>query len=68
MTIQMRLDPDIHDAAKRAAALEGVSLSEYLRRLLQRNLEEEANGGVGGEGEADGGTGSKNDGESPRIR
>ena len=58
MNIQMRLDPEIHDAAKRAAALEGVSLSEYLRRLLQRNLEEEGDGGVGG------GSAGKNNGGS----
>jgi predicted HicB family RNase H-like nuclease len=43
MNIQMRLNPEIHEAAKRAAALEGVALSEYLRGLLARNLEMEGN-------------------------
>jgi len=58
----MRLNPEIYDAAKRAAALEGVSLSEYLRRLLERNLEAEGNGGM------DDGAGQKGDTDSPRVR
>jgi hypothetical protein len=62
MNIQMRLNPEIHDAAKRAAALEGVSLSEYLRRLLERNLEAESNGRMDEEDE------QKGDGDSPRVR
>jgi hypothetical protein len=62
MNIQMRLNPEIHDAAKRAAALEGVSLSEYLRRLLERNLEAESNGRM------DEGAEQKGDGDSPRVR
>lgn len=39
MHIQTRLDPQILKAAKEAAKLEGISLSEYLRNLVQRNLE-----------------------------
>lgn len=62
MNIQMRLNPEIHDAAKRAAALEGVSLSEYLRRLLERNLEAESNGRM------DRGTEQNGDGDAPRVR
>lgn len=62
MNIQMRLDPEIHDAAKQAAALEGISVSEYLRRLLERNLEQES------AGEDSKSTGEKGDGESSRIR
>lgn len=62
MNIQMRFNPEIHDAAKRAAALEGVSLSEYLRRLLERNLEAEGNSGM------DNGAEQNGDGDSPRVR
>lgn len=62
MNIQMRLNPEIHDAAKRAAALEGVSLSEYLRRLLERNLEAEGNSGM------DNGVEQNGNGDSPRVR
>jgi hypothetical protein len=62
MNIQMRLDPEIHDAAKQAAALEGVSVSEYLRKLLERNLEQE-----GAEEEAKS-TGQRVNGESSGIR
>ena len=39
MHIQTRLDPQILDVAKRATELEGSSLSEYLRKLAERNLE-----------------------------
>lgn len=39
MTIKTRLDPEIHAAAKAAAESEGVSLTEYLRRLVQSDLE-----------------------------
>lgn len=39
MNIQMRLDPEILDAAKKAADAEGVTLSEYLRRLLSEDVE-----------------------------
>jgi len=62
MNIQMRLDPEIHAAAKRAAALEGVSLSEYLRMLLERNLEAEGNGGM------DNGAEQNGNGDLPRVR
>jgi hypothetical protein len=39
MTIKTRLDPEVHAAAKIAAAKEGLSLTEYLRRLVQADLE-----------------------------
>lgn len=59
MHIQTRLDPDILEAAKQAAAREGISLSEYLRKLLEHNLETGngksggSNGQAGGNGETD---------------
>lgn len=40
MNIQTRLEPEVLEAAKKAAALEGTSLSEYLRRVLQADLED----------------------------
>lgn len=39
MTIKTRIDPEVHEAAKIAAAKEGLSLTEYLRRLVQADLE-----------------------------
>jgi predicted DNA binding CopG/RHH family protein len=39
MTIKTRLDPEVHEAAKIAAAKEGLSLTEYLRRLVESDLE-----------------------------
>lgn len=39
MNVKTRLEPEIHAAAKIAAAKEGVSLTEYLRRLVQSDLE-----------------------------
>jgi predicted DNA binding CopG/RHH family protein len=39
MHIQTRLEPEILEAAKQAAALEGTSLSQYLRKLVQQDLE-----------------------------
>jgi hypothetical protein len=39
MNIQTRLDPEILEAAKKAAEAEGVSLSEYLRKLLREDVE-----------------------------
>lgn len=62
MNIQARIDPEIHHAAQRAAALEGVSLSEYIRQLLQRDLEGEASGEGGVE------DGVKGNGGAPSIR
>lgn len=41
MNIRASLDPEILEAAKRAAANEGTSLAEYLRRVLEQNLESE---------------------------
>lgn len=62
MHIQTRLDPQILEAAKRAAELEGSSLSEYLRKLVQQDVESQHEGSEGGEG------GGASDGESDRIR
>jgi len=59
MHIQTRLDPQVLEAAKQAAELEGTSLSEYLRKLVQRDLE------FRNDGKAGGGAG---EGESDRIR
>jgi len=39
MNIQTHLDPDILEAAKMAADAEGVTLSEYLRKLLREDME-----------------------------
>ena len=39
MNVKTRLEPEIHAAAKIAAAKVGVSLTEYLRRLVQTDLE-----------------------------
>jgi antitoxin component of RelBE/YafQ-DinJ toxin-antitoxin module len=39
MNIKTRIDPEVHEAAKAAAAKEGLSLTEYLRRLVQTDLE-----------------------------
>jgi len=39
MNIKTRIDPEVHEAAKIAAAKEGLSLTEYLRRLVQEDLE-----------------------------
>jgi predicted HicB family RNase H-like nuclease len=39
MNIKTRIDPEVHEAAKVAAAKEGLSLTEYLRRLVQADLE-----------------------------
>ena len=39
MTIQMRLDPEILQAARAIAEQRGITLSEYLRDLLRRDLE-----------------------------
>ena len=60
MNIQTRLEPEVLEAAKKAAALEGTSLSEYLRRLLAADLEVRK-----GKNEEREGTG---EGESDRIR
>lgn len=40
MNVKTRLEPEIHAAAKIAAAKEGISLTEYLRRLVQSDLEQ----------------------------
>lgn len=39
MNIQTRLDPEILEAAKKAAEVEGITLAEYLRKLLREDLE-----------------------------
>lgn len=39
MNIKTRIDPEVHEAAKVAAAKEGLSLTEYLRRLVLADLE-----------------------------
>ena len=39
MNIKTRIDPEVHEAAKIAAAKEGITLTEYLRRLVQADLE-----------------------------
>jgi hypothetical protein len=63
MHIQTRLDPDVLEAARQAAAREGISLSEYLRKLLEQNLESGdgksggSNGRVGGNGHGGGSNG-----------
>lgn len=62
MNIQTRLEPEILEAAKKAAKLEGVSLSEYLRKLVQRNLEARKAESKAGQ------RNSTNEGDSDRIR
>jgi predicted DNA binding CopG/RHH family protein len=39
MNIKARIAPEVHEAAKVAAAKEGLNLTEYLRRLVQSDLE-----------------------------
>jgi len=39
MNIKARIDPEVHAAAKIAATKEGLSLTEYLRCLVQADLE-----------------------------
>lgn len=62
MHIQTRLDPEILKAAKKAAKLEGTSLSEYLRALVIRNLEAPGGEFRGGKRQ------SRNEGDSDQIR
>ena len=38
MNIKTRLDPEIYDLAVKAAQAEGMSLSEYLNLILERDL------------------------------
>jgi antitoxin component of RelBE/YafQ-DinJ toxin-antitoxin module len=38
MTIKTRIDPALHEAAKSEAARQGISLTEYLRRLVLSDL------------------------------
>jgi antitoxin component of RelBE/YafQ-DinJ toxin-antitoxin module len=45
MTIKTRLDPALHEAAKQVAARLGISLTEYLRRLVLEDLAAR-NGGI----------------------
>jgi hypothetical protein len=62
MHIQTRLDPEILKAAKKAAKLEGTSLSEYMRKLVQRNLEAQEGNSKASKRQ------SKIEGDSDRIR
>ena len=39
MHIQTRLDPSLFNALREAADQNGVSLSEYLRKLVEQDLE-----------------------------
>lgn len=39
---QITLDPELHQRAKRKAAQHGISLAEYVRRLIAGDLEEAA--------------------------
>jgi len=39
MHIQTRLDPPLFNALREAADQKGVSLSEYLRKLVEQDLE-----------------------------
>jgi len=39
MHIQTRLDPPLFNALREAADQNGVSLSEYLRKLVEQDLE-----------------------------
>ena len=48
MTIKTRLDPTLHEAAKQAAAQLGISLTEYLRRLVLADLEARNGGSLPG--------------------
>jgi hypothetical protein len=50
MNIQAHLDPEILEAAKKAAEAEGISLSEYLRKLLNENVGNDDGGSRNGEG------------------
>ena len=57
MNIKTIIDPEVHEAAKIAAVKEGLSLTEYLRRLVladlkARNLTREGNS-VSNQGDSD---------------
>jgi antitoxin component of RelBE/YafQ-DinJ toxin-antitoxin module len=60
MNIKTRIDPEVHEAAKIAAAREGLTLTEYLRRLVQADLE--------ARNLTRGGNSISNQGNSDRIR
>lgn len=38
MRIQITLEPEQHARAKQAAATSGISMAEYIRRLVERDL------------------------------
>jgi hypothetical protein len=60
MNIRTSLDPEILEAAKRAAANEGTSLAEYLRKVLEQKLEAEQSGS--GQSEVSDGKGEESEG------
>jgi antitoxin component of RelBE/YafQ-DinJ toxin-antitoxin module len=60
MNMKTRIDPEVHEAAKIAAAKEGMTLTEYLRRLVQADLE--------ARNLTRGGNSISNQGNSDRIR
>jgi hypothetical protein len=66
MNIKTRIDPEVHEAAKIAAAKEGLSLTEYLRRLVQADLDTR-NLAQGGNSVSNQGNGNANS-DSDRIR
>ena len=66
MTIKTRISPEVHEAAKIAAAKEGLSLTEYLRRLVQADLDTR-NLAQGGNSVSNQGNGNANS-DSDRIR
>lgn len=69
MHIQTRLDPDVLEAAKQAASREGITLSEYLRKLLEQNLESGNGGSDGSNGRCGAnGRGGGDNGEADKIR
>lgn len=52
MHIQTRIDPVLLDAVREVLNAEGISISEYLRRLVEQDLE--SRGGIAQSPEDDG--------------
>ena len=66
MTIKTRIDPALHEAAKSEAARQGISMTEYLRRLVLSDLQSRHGGTLPDSLSAEGG--SWGSGASAAIR
>jgi len=57
MTIKTRLDPILLEVAKQEAFRQGISLTEYLRRLVLADLEDRHGSSLSGSLNGEGATG-----------